>query len=332
MPFLNYRQLVSDGRLPDSIGGREVTVPIIRSATINYRQNPADIIRPDTALHILYEAMPKRVGLETPPDVFRLTDKIEFIDIESNKVDEKKSRIFQTALEKAGFVFPAQWASGNPQIRKPYDEGYFCLDAAGQLYHMKMVNNRPFVRNTRLGEEVDIRWFSLYESPNKRFYGFLFDQQGKSCIVEDGGGKYDLVRMDIDSMDIGRDRIVIMGNLLYWTVTITRPDGADVYGLDTETLERLDEYHFEKEAGLWEKVASLVFPWYLTIKGSDSKYNFPVFHFTGWTGVALSLLLAAGYMVIWGRKRKKGVLYALYILLTGITGCLLLGLIPDVEE
>lgn len=333
MPLLNYRQLMSDSRLPDSLKGKEITPPILRTATVNFRLNPSEVNRPDTILHILYEAMPKRVGtLEAPPDVFRLTNKIEFIDIETNSVDLKKSQTYQTALEKVGFTFPARWVSGNPQPRKPYEEGYFCLDTNGKLFHIKMVNNRAFIRDTKLDQVVDIAWFSIYESANKRFYGFLFDTDGNSYIVEDGGGKYDLLKMDIEPIDITKDRFGLMGNLLYWTVTINRPDGMDAYGLDTETLTRLDEYHMELQTGLWDQVSAFAFPWYITVNNPDSKYSFPVFHWSGWIGFAISLLLAAIYMGVTGRKKRKGILYAGYIFLTGITGWVVLALLPDIDE
>lgn len=58
MPLLNYRQLMSDGRLPDSIGGREVTPPLLRMSTVIFRYKPEEVSAPESGLYILQESMP----------------------------------------------------------------------------------------------------------------------------------------------------------------------------------------------------------------------------------------------------------------------------------
>ena len=163
---------------------------LLRAATVVFRYIPKERKTPDKGLYILFESMPKRVGLEMPDDVFRLKDGIEFIDVQTNTVNREKSDLFARALEKAGYTFPARWVVGNPNPRKPYDEGYFTLDSQGRLYHLKMVNNRPFVKDTRIDKDMDMAWFSMYEASNKRFYGFLFDRHGGLYILESREGQY----------------------------------------------------------------------------------------------------------------------------------------------
>ena len=108
MPFLNYRQLMADGHLPDSICGTAISPPLLRAATVVFRYTPRERKTPDKGLYILFESMPKRVGLEMPDDVFRLKDGIEFIDVQTNTVNREKSDLFARALEKAGYTFPTR--------------------------------------------------------------------------------------------------------------------------------------------------------------------------------------------------------------------------------
>lgn len=303
VPMLNFRQLASDGRLPDSLGGYEITQPLLRMESVVFRYSPKDASAPSPGLYILFEAMPKRVGLEIPPDVFRLRDDIEFIDAATNTVDEQKSARFRKALDKAGFSFPAQWSVGNPNPRKAYDEGYFSLDAAGRLFHIKMVNGRPYVRDTHAGDSLDIRSFSIYEAPNKRFYGFIFDRAGGVHILEsDLEGGYEPVRLNMDAIDPAADQVTVMGNLFYWTVTVNTPAGRRYYALESPTLTQVAKHEIARTPDGWDKASRLLFPVYLTFEHGDTAYITPRATFTGVLGLAANALAVA--LLPGFRKRK----------------------------
>ena len=329
MPLLNFRQLISDGRLPDSIGGYEATPQLLRSTSIVFRYNPKDAAAPSAGLYILFESMPKRVGFEIPPDVFRLHRDIEFIDAQTNRVDREKSGRFRQALDKAGFVFPAQWSVGNPNPRKAYDEGYFSLDATGDLFHVKMVNGRPYVRDTRAGDGVDILSFSIYESPDKRFYGFIFDRGGNVYILEsDEQGGYRPLRLDIDPIDPRRNQISIMGNLLYWTVTVSTPGGRFHYALEKNTLEQADLYEIVRKPNDWDKASKWLFPAYLTFEHGNTAYVVPRLTFTAFHALAANLSAAIAALLLAGGNRKRKALLAAYVFITGLAGLLAAALLP----
>jgi hypothetical protein len=325
MPLLNFRQLMSDGRLPDSLDGYAITAPLLRSKQVVFRYTPKERHTPDKGLYFLFETMPKRVGLEMPNDVFRLKNGIEFIDAASNMVDHEKSDRFAKALNKAGYTFPSQWAIGNPNPRKAYDEGYFSLDAQGKLYHIKMVNNRPYIRDTRVGEQCDIAWFSIYEAADKRFYGFLFDRQGGVHIVESQEGNYALRKLDIDPIDPDKDQVMIMGDLLYWTVSVTTPHCRTYYGLETPTLKKVADYTVDRKKHRWDKAAQWLFPYYLTFQHPNSDYLYPQISVTGLYGFVINLLPAAlsGLFIPAARRRRK-FFHIMYTLLTGVAGLIAL--------
>lgn len=333
MPLLNYRQLMSDGRLPDSIGGYAVTPQLLRATSVVFRYTPKDASAPEKGLYILFESMPKRVGLEIPNDVFRLHRSIEFIDAASNAVDRPKSEQFQKAFDKAGFRFPAKWAVGNPNPRKPYDEGYFCLDAEGRLFHLKMVNGRPYLRDTQIGQTVDIRSFSMYEAADKRFYGFLFDRTGGVYIVEsDSEGGYEPVKLDMDPIDPAQEQVMVMGNLLYWTVTVSAPEGRRYYALDNLTLKQVDNHTIDREPDGWSKTAEWLFPAYLTFEHEDTAYIVPRLTFTGFKALATNVLAAVVVLLLAaGGARRKGAL-AVYVLITGIAGLLAAAVLPGFRQ
>lgn len=61
--------------------------------------------------------MPDRIDLEPATDVFRITGEgIEFVDMETNTIDQKKSAAFTKVLRDKGFSFP-----GPRRLRQPLD-------------------------------------------------------------------------------------------------------------------------------------------------------------------------------------------------------------------
>ncbi len=327
MPMLNYRQLMTDGALPDSIEGHEITPQILRMKSVVYRYDPKDIHTPVNGLYILFESMPKRVGLEMPDDVFRLKDRIEFIDAEKNTVNVKKSALFQKALEKEGFRFPAQWLAGNP-----YDEGYFILDADHQLFHMKMVNNRPYVKDTKIGERIDVVHFSMLEVADKRFYGFLFSEKGEMFIIENDGSDYKTLQLGIDPIDKQRDQVILMGNLLDWTVSVITPERKKCFALDTESLGRIAGYTIERTPGKWDAVSKWAFPYYLAFESSDSNYIQPRFLVTGIYGFVVNALLAIFVAIGVPNTSGRKLFHAIYLLLTGVAGLVALLIMPNFKN
>ncbi|MDR3236590.1 MAG: DUF4857 domain-containing protein [Prevotellaceae bacterium] len=328
MPMLYYRQLSATGALPDSVRGRAVAVPDIKTSSLSIRIHAKETSTPGVGLYIMYESMPRRVNLESPGDVFRLKDTIEFIDAATNTVLEEKSARFAAELAKRGYRYPAQWSHGIMTHRKAYDEGYFSLDAAGELYHIKMVNNRPFVRNTRAASDsLAPVHFAMTPVADRRFYGVLFDAAGAVYILETP--HYRLRKLDIPPVDIASDEVLIMGNMFFWTVSIMTPEGRRYYALDNDSLQRVDELYIAAAPDLWRTCSAWLFPAYLTFESRSSSYLAPAWHGTAWTGFAGHLAAAALFAAFARRRRKSAWLHSAYILITGVAGLIAVLLTPS---
>ncbi|MDR1437035.1 MAG: DUF4857 domain-containing protein [Candidatus Symbiothrix sp.] len=323
LPLLNFRQLTLNGEMPDSIDGIAIDPRVLRVKQVNFRYSPVEKNTPETGLYIMYESLPKKAKLESPGDLFRLKDKIEFIDAETNTVNTEKSELFRTALLKAGYVFPAQWAAGDLNIRKPYDEGYFSTDARGELFHIKMVNGRPFVKNTHLDDSIKPAFFSMLEVPDKRFYGFLFDQKGYAYILEEAGGKYKTLPLDMDPFDPDMDELMVIGNFLYWTVSVQTDTGKYFYALDAETLKKRRSIYLPATVNRWDVAAKRLFPVYLTFKDVHKHSDFiaPRLHFTACSALWVNALAALLSVFLFPRRSKRKKIFdGLYTLLFGIAG------------
>ena len=335
LPMLNFRQLMMNGTLPDTIDGQALEPKTIRTKQVMFRFHPTKVYAPQSQMGVLLEAMPKRMNLTLPGDYFRMDTDITFVDAETNEVNEKKSSRFTAELTRKGFTFPVQHYWGNPTTRKPYEEGYFCLDSKGELFHLKMVNGRPFVKNTGMGSQLEISWFAMQEVTDKRFYGFLFGSKGEVGILEsteDGG--YQFRKMDIRPFDIQKDELMVMGNMLYWTVRITNQQGIDCYGMDTQHLKTLSTYHRDRTLTLWDKLSEWMFFCRISPDSSENAYISVYMADLSVKALLLNAILALLVVVLLKKSlplRCKGCV-AVYLLFIGIPGLLTLAFLPPFEE
>ena len=99
LPLFSFRQLVAEGRLPDSLYGVALTPKLIQQNAFHFKTSPKQLNKPAVGLYTMLESASGRVDLTLPPDVFRLTDEgLEFIDCETNAVNKAKSLSFRTNL------------------------------------------------------------------------------------------------------------------------------------------------------------------------------------------------------------------------------------------
>ena len=323
-PLLSYRQLMLTNTMPDSLFGMALEPPVLRSKTLTWRYNPLYIHQPVMPLYIMYESMSGRTTIESPDDVFRFAGRIEFIDKFTNTVNEEKSKQFQARLEKENFAFPAQRVWGNLSARKPYDEGYFVLDNNGALFHVKMVNGRPYVRNTGAGDTIDIAYFGILEVSDKSIYGFIVGRHGDLYTLNTGG--YSLTRFDIPPIDIHTHSVMLMGNVLYWIVGVNTPESNTSYVLDVATLKQHDApCTVMAKENKWHAASSWLFPVYVSFSNKYSDFIMPELKVHFGVSLVISHLLFFAYLFTVGRrgaKRKVPVRLAnaFVIILFGIPG------------
>jgi hypothetical protein len=318
LPMFYYRQLLSDGRMPDSIHGIPVPVKQINKTRFFSRNKPTDKNKPHIPLFTLFESMSGRVNLEMPGDVFRLKNEIEFIDPETNTVNIEKSMLFMKAFNKRNFKFPAKLVTGNPSTRKAYDEGYFIIDSKNQIFHLKMVNGKPFLKNTNIPSGIKPQFIATMEPADRSFYAFVFDHANKLYIISTAG--YKLNEIPCPEFNINRDQLIIMGNLLYWNVNVVTPKGKSAFALDANTKCVVDSFSYKKEP-VKSTFVNHMLPFTVRLESSHSKYIKPAIKPGSYYVLVFNLFFAVLFLSINRyKKNKTRILPIVWIVFTGVFG------------
>jgi hypothetical protein len=316
LPFTYYRDLVQWEIYPDTIGGKYI--PPIQAAQERHSSyiSPS-VMKMNTKrikLYPLFESASDFTAIAMPGALFRIKERIEFINAKENKIDEEKSVLFTEALTKAGFVFPAAIIAGNPTTRKPYDFGYFLLDSAGGVFHMYMAKGVPVVNKTEIAPSAEIYAMTVAEN-DMDYYGLLVTADGEIYhILKDG---YKLRKLYVENYDPLNNSVTYALNPLNISVTVSEETREVIY-LSDRDIENTKTYSYtpvKTLRGVYKTILDIVFPLQI--------YSGPrvVFSVTLMSAFTFSLLLGTLYALfnLFRGKRGKWVLIdTLFILAGGI--------------
>lgn len=259
LPLFAFRQLVAEGRLPDSLYGVALTPKLIQQNSFHFKTSPKQLNKPAIGLYTLLESASGRVDLSLPPDVFRLTKEgLEFIDCETNQINKAKSLSFSRELTKNGFVFPVQLIWGNSTTRKDYDNGFLLTDANDRLFQLKMVKGTPFVRE--ISTENTQGWKQVFtvEPANRALIGLAVSNDNQLFVVTKEGKT---VAVGIDAYDPQEMQITIVGDLFHWTITEYTASDSRYYAVDARTFEQVARTIVpDPERPLAQKIERILLP------------------------------------------------------------------------
>ncbi len=333
LPFLFVRQLLMNGTMPDSIKGEEIDMHDITASRSTFRVRPKDIHAPQPTLFPLFESQSGRANLTMPKDFFRITWRMEFIDAETNSIDEEKSRMFSAVLYKRGFEFPAKSIDGLPTTRKSCDEGYLITDSKNQLFHVKMIKAKPFVEKVNLPENLKFKTIKCVDFKNKHYYAYLFSTDNELYILTQYD--YQLVKFPVENINPDLTEIRIYSDLLNFNI-ISTGNGfmkSDVLDRNYKFIDHYTESWPVKDERIEGKIAQFIFPAEIAITDRNSKFikfNLNPNKSFSWVILSVILLIVQFYILTRrNEKLKKHIIDLVIIAITGIFGFIAVNFFPN---
>ncbi len=333
LPLLNIRQLMISGTMPDSLKGFEMDPHEVSSHRSFYRYKPANKNAPKPGLYPLFESESGRAQLEMPEDFFRIGLRMEFINASTNKVDEEKTRMFTAVLQKRGFLFPAKMIEGIPTTRKSCDEGYMVVDSNDLLYHVKMIEGKPYVKKVDIPEDFNFKYIGCVDFRDKKYYCYIFTEENELFILTQD--EYKLKKWPVEKLDPDNEEIRIYGDFFNYNVISVGENYMNVIALDKE-YEKVAEYNktwMKRSETKQGKIFSYIFPAEINL---DHKYSsFKDFYFTrtkGFQWIILNTILLIVHILIIRRRKavlKNHLIDMGLVLVTGIYGFIAVNIFPN---
>lgn len=325
LPFFYYMQLISDGRMPESIHGIKLDANEIKRNRNMHRIRPHQLDQPLVPLYPLLESESGRVRLEFPEEFFRIQNKrMEFINSITKKIDDNLTKSFTQALVDNGFEFPSKAVFINPTTRKAFDEGCFVIDGKDDLYHVKKAKGKPVVHKTNFPKDIPIRSVIVSENVLREYYGVVVSDDDRLFFLTYD----DYTPVELPTMgyyDSRHSTVIITTDLFFRQVTIQNDDRIDVFVTDRE-YNLLDEYHESwntRNEYLQGNIARAIFPFTLTLNDGSTTYiglfctwNFPL----AFIGNVIALLLFIFFLKKEERNYKSAIPEMILVAITGFYG------------
>ena len=325
IPFIYYKNMELWGKLPLIIDGKTFDQKTIKKNRQVFELKPRMIADRSPRIQVfpLLESVPGRARLRFPEDAFRFTDRMEFINVDTNAVDEGLTVRFTKALEQAGFVFPARMVSGRVSILKPFDEGFFIVDAAYAVFHIKRVNGQPVVVKTPIPRDLRIRNIKVSENKKREIYGSLLTEKGELFLI--ACDNYKLIRLPVDNYNPDTMDFKLIINPMYRTAIYS--DDHTIYAVamdhDYQPVSRYQRVMFAGQRTMKNIIFKAIFPFYIKTADKSSGYLRFDMILNGWlsmAGIAFALLITIIYMRISKLSYKEHWLDPVFILFTGLFG------------
>ena len=289
LPFFYYRLLSSRNDVPEHIAGHVFTGEQIELNNFFFTSSPEDVNKDRPDVHLLLESNPPRLELQDADYalVFR-KDGLKVVEIAENRYAEALQTEFRSALDSVGFVFPADQVAGKPDTHKSYDEGYLVTDSRGELFHIKLRDGRPSVEKINR-DGVEIAHLFITENANRRTLGYLFDPLGRMYILD---SQRNIVPTDVLA-DVGKQELLIIGDILNYTVRVSDINGEDFWALDSDSFKTVGTFRRDYDEEDSFDLPKYILPFRLTFTSHLSPDITPRIVDFSWAGLAVDIVLAA---------------------------------------
>lgn len=266
LPFIYYKNMEMWGLLPLTLHGETFDTETIKSRRRVMELTPRDILSRSVGLAVppLLESAPGVARLVFPEDRFRLTPQgMEFINADINAVDEALSQAFTTALEEAGFEFPARFAAGWPNLLKAFDAGYFLVDARGAVFHLRRVAGQPVVVRTPISPALQTWHIAVMESAQREYLGLLLGRgENGAATLHVLREDYGLIELPVPGYDPEGMEFKLVLDPLHATAIYS--DETTIHGvaMDREfrVLRRYSHVMSRAKAGAVQRLGEVLFP------------------------------------------------------------------------
>lgn len=120
-----------------------------------------------------------------------------------------------------------------------------------------------------------------------------------------------------------------MGNIFYWTVSLTNDNSREYYAVNTDDLSMVDSFEVERTKDLWDMTQEWLILISISFKSNSSSYIYPRLQFNGVKTLILSLLLSLITICIYRRVGVKELVFKIFVVLTtGIAGFIAILILP----
>ncbi|WP_087024745.1 DUF4857 domain-containing protein [Thaumasiovibrio subtropicus] len=185
LPFVFWKNLDIQGKLPITINGHSFDKRTIRASRMSLQYTPERLTPPRVSLYPFFNPLSHKGSIPFPSEAFVVhQDKFLIYESESRQKDtELGDRLNQLANEQ-NMAFPIANVWGKTTNMKPFDWGYFVQDNEGKLFNLGRTDNQVYLTSIDLPNTLgEIAFIHVAENRQKAFYGYAINQDSDVFLI-----------------------------------------------------------------------------------------------------------------------------------------------------
>ncbi len=214
LPFVYWRDLQTQGRLPVVIDGKSYDAPSIKKERLSLSYKPTLLTPPRVALYPLFNPDPKVGIIPFPKEALYISKKGIVIYHHHGEVDKRLTSEVNLALNEEGFVFPAKKVWGKFTNLKPYDLGLFITDAKDKLFQLIRYNDTLHVK--QIFTPQTLVYLHVSENAAKKIVGYAIGKNSEFYLLKQDG--FSFVKLDLPNFDYKKMDLQFLSDPLHYIV------------------------------------------------------------------------------------------------------------------
>ncbi|WED24265.1 DUF4857 domain-containing protein [Vibrio sp. JC009] len=218
LPFVYWKNLDIQGKLPVEIDGKLYDKSQIRKARMSLQYDPSRLTKPEVTLYPFFNPISHKGSIRFPENMFALkSDRLEVYAAETAKPNTELAAEVNRLADEAEVNFPLKEVWGKTTNMKPFDWGYFVKDSSGNIFNLRRGDNKVSLDAVKVPEEVgDIAYIQVSENRHKKFYGYAISRASKVYLIS--YPDYQFIPLEMDGFDYKSMSFQFLADPLYYVM------------------------------------------------------------------------------------------------------------------
>lgn len=242
LPFVYWRNLDIQKKLPLIIDEEVFTKERIKKTRLSFSYSPTLLQAPLASFYPFLNPNTQKGMISFPEEILIFTHKdIKIYDYD-NGVKSQKTALLREKIKGLNVKLPLKSIWGKTTNMKPFDLGYFLLDANNQLFQLKQENDIMTLKSVATPKNADFIYMHISENKQKHFVGYAIDAQSNFYLIDYNNLSFHPITLE--GFNYKTMRLQLIANAKYYLIRYD--DTHDYYAsvFDKE-FNKLDEALFK---------------------------------------------------------------------------------------
>jgi len=243
LPFVHYRDLELQNKLPIIIDGKAYSKNEIRDSKLSFDYQIKYLEEKEISFNPLFNAQSTIAMISFAEEFFGFFGQsIEVYDFDHGYLKEFSQKL-NDMLKEQNFSFPAKKVFGKSTNLKPFDLGYIILDNNNKVFNLRKYDDEVVLKKIDFDDNIEIEYIYISENRQKKFSGYAIDKNSNFYLLT---WDFKFLKLDLTNFNYKNMRLRFIVEPTRYLIRYD--DGHRYFAaiFSKDNLQKLNEIKFEK--------------------------------------------------------------------------------------